>query len=260
MPAIWDGDLPGLPPARTARHHREHAAEPGPDGPAGGSPAAQGLAPGSKPAPPPPGRPGGVPAVMAGITSPRRAGRPGAKGPSGDRPRTAVSRDVMPRRHHASREARAGIAAGDMRPGAEPLDDDPAARWPAPNPRAARVTSPPGQQASTRLPQAGQPGRRSGQVLRRTLRPAIRRAAERPAVPSADWRDQVLADARQPWQPGPGWPVTRPPLPLRPSARPPSPPSSRTHDPADLHHLVTDGRDMTDRKGSPSPQRPATAT
>lgn len=44
MPAIWDGDLPGLPPSGTARHHREHAAEPGPDGPAGSSPAAQGLA------------------------------------------------------------------------------------------------------------------------------------------------------------------------------------------------------------------------
>ena len=29
MPAIWDGDLPGLPPAGTARHPREHAAEPG---------------------------------------------------------------------------------------------------------------------------------------------------------------------------------------------------------------------------------------
>ena len=43
MPAIWGGDLPGLPPARTARHPREHAAEPGPDGPAGSSPAAQGV-------------------------------------------------------------------------------------------------------------------------------------------------------------------------------------------------------------------------
>ena len=41
-------------------------------------------------------------------------------------------------------------------------------------------------------------------------------SAHRPA-PSADWRDQIIAGARQPWQPGPGWPcnpaVPRPPEP-----------------------------------------------
>ena len=91
MPAIWGGDLPGLPPARTARHSREHAAEPGPDGPAGSSPAAQGTdtrqqaraaaAPADREAP----RPSWPESPSRG-----RAGRPGAKGRSGDRPRAAV--------------------------------------------------------------------------------------------------------------------------------------------------------------------------
>ena len=115
MPAIWGGDLPGLPPARTARHPREHAAEPGPDGPAGSSPAAQGLAT----------------RQQARAAAPLTGKRPGRHGRNhrlaarrvsrrqGPRRRQAAHsrlRDVMPRKHHASPEARAGITAGDMGP------------------------------------------------------------------------------------------------------------------------------------------------
>ena len=83
---------------------------------------------------------------MAGITISRRAEHPGAKGRSGGRPRAAVSAGHGAA---AAREpgAHAGIPAGDMEPGAEPPDDDPSTRWPAPNPHAARVTSLPGRQS-----------------------------------------------------------------------------------------------------------------
>ena len=121
MPAIWDGDLPGLPPARTARHPREHAAEPGPDGPAGSSPAAQGIgtrqqaraaaAPADRKAPQPswpesPSR--GEPSIPA----PRTAEETGRAQPSPRCDAAAVPREP---------EARAGITAGDMEPGAERL-------------------------------------------------------------------------------------------------------------------------------------------
>jgi hypothetical protein len=45
---------------------------------------------------------------------------------------------------------------------------------------------------------------------------------ERPAAPSADWRDQVLIEARQRWQPAPSWPhdpaLHRPPAASTPDA------------------------------------------
>ena len=40
--------------------------------------------------------------------------------------------------------------------------------------------------------------------------PAAESSTQSPAAPAAgppaDWRDQILSDARQPWQPGPSWP------------------------------------------------------
>jgi hypothetical protein len=71
-----------------------------------------------------------------------------------------------------------------------------AARWPSRNPRS-------------QSPAADRP-----QAADRDTRTAPQAAAESstqgPAAPaagpSADWRDQILSDARQAWQPGPSWP------------------------------------------------------
>ena len=219
MPAIWDGDLPGLPPARTARHPRDHAAEPGPDGPAGSSPAAQAIdtrqqaraaaAPADREAPQPswpepPSR--GEPSVPA----PRAAEETGRAQPSPRRHATAAPREP---------KARAGITAGDMGPGAEALDDDPSTRWPAPNPHAAKVTSPPGA-SSVAASRATRPPEQAGTAANAEVGDKTR--SERPAVPPPDWRDRLLADARQPWQPGPGQP--RDPSPsISPERQAPSP-------------------------------------
>ena len=150
MPAIWGGDLPGLPPARTARHSREHEAAPGPDGPADSSRAVvQGAGTGQQtraaaaPADrgaPRPSWPGSPARGQPGIPAPRSAEQASAQ--------TSPQRDpaVVPRQPGPQ----AGIAAGDTQPGAEPADDDPSTRWPAPNPRAARETSPPGRQGRPR--------------------------------------------------------------------------------------------------------------
>ena len=206
MPAIWDGDLPGLPPARTARHPREHAAEPGPDGPAGSSPAAQGIAtrqqaravaaPADREAPQPswpesPSR--GEPSIPA----PRAAVETGRAQPSPRRDAAAAPREP---------QARAGFTAGDMEPGAEALDDDPSTRWPAPDPHAARVTSLPGRQSVhvVAASRATRPPERAGTAANAEV--GDKTSSERPAVPPPDWRDRLLADARQPWQPGPGQP------------------------------------------------------
>ena len=202
MPAIWGGDLPGLPPTRTARHHREHAAEPGPDGPAGSSPAAQGLATRQQ--------------ARTGASADREAPQPswpespsrdqaGVPAPGPQRRQAAHShlRDMIAAAAPREPEARAGITAGDMGPGAEALDDDPSTRWPAPNPHAARVTSPPGRQSVhvVAASRATRPPERAGVATNAEV--GDKTGSERPAVPLGDWRDRILADARQPWQPGP---------------------------------------------------------
>jgi len=207
MPAIWVADLPGLPPARTARHPREHAAEPGPDGPPRSSPAAQGIgarqqaraavAPADREAPQPswpesPSRGG------PGIPAPRAAEETSRAKPSPRRDAAAAPREP---------EARAGIAAGDMGAGAEALDDDPSTRWPAPNPHAARVTGHTlGRQSVlvVAASQAPMPPGRTGTAA--TVEVGDKTGSEHHVVPPPEWRDRLLADARQPWQPGPGQP------------------------------------------------------
>ena len=222
MPAIWDGDLPGLPPARTTRHSREHAAEPGPDGPPGSSPAARGIAnrqqvraaaaPVDREAPQPswpesPSR--GGPSIPA----PRAAVETGRAQPSPRRDAAAVPREP---------ETRAGIATGDMEPGAEAPDDEPSTRWPAPNPHAARMASPPGRQSVHVVDanRATAPPERAGTVA--TAEVGDKTGSERPVVPPPDWRDRLLADARQPSQPGPGQPRDPSPA-ISPERRAPSP-------------------------------------
>ncbi len=199
---IWDGDLPGLPTARTASHPRERVAAPGPDGPAGSSRPVDRSAETRHRA-----RTAAAPADR-GVSRPAWPESPARAEPSVPAPRTPEEighaqpgqpGDVTA----AAREPRAGagIAVGDMHPDAEPADDDPAARWPAPNPRAARITSPPGRQGSHVVAESRET-ERAGPA---TETEAGGTTSGRPAVPP-DWRDQVLAAARQPWQPGPRQP------------------------------------------------------
>ena len=200
MPAIWDGDLPGLSPARSAHHSREHEAAPGSDRHAEGSravtrgvgtrqqtraaaaPADRGALQPSWPGSPARGQPG--------VPAPRSAEETSAQ-PSPQRDPVAPPR--LP-------GSRAGIAAGDTQPDAEPADDDPSARWPAPNPHASRETSPPGRQEGSVVAasQATRPTERPGTATYAEFGAAAN--ADGPATPP-DWRDQLLADARRSWQP-----------------------------------------------------------
>jgi hypothetical protein len=188
MPAIWDSDLPGLPLGRTARQSREHAAEPGPDDPADSRPAARGTAARQQ-------------VRAAAATADRKAAQPSwpespSRGePSIPAPRAAVETgrtQPSPRRDTAAAprepEARSGISAGDMESGDEAVDDDPSTRWPAPNPHAAKVARSPERTGTEAHAEIGD-----------------KTDAEHPSVP-ADWRDQILHQARQPGHPGPSWP------------------------------------------------------
>jgi len=197
MPAIWEGDLPGLPPARTAHHSRE----PGPEGSrtvaqgtetrhrAGAATASadQGAPQSSWPESPARAEPG--------VPAPRAAEEIGHTQPSSRRDAAAV-----PRQPPAS----TGIAAGDTQASVEPADDDPSTRWPAPNPRVARAADP-GRHA--RHEAAASQSQRAGATADAQVRGTT--GTGHPATSLVDWRDRILADARQPWQPGPGQPSDR---------------------------------------------------
>jgi Bifunctional DNA primase/polymerase, N-terminal/SNF2-related domain len=203
MPAIWDGDLPGLPPARTARQPREYAAEPGPDDPASSSPATQEsgarqqaravATPADREAPQP-SWPESPSRGQAAVPAPRAAPKIGRDQPSTRRDTTAAPREP---------ETRAGTTEGDLGHGTGSADDDPSTRWPAPNPHAAKVASPPDRQSVhlVAATMAARPPEQAGGAA--DAEAGDKAASERPAVAPGDWRDRVLADARQPWQPGP---------------------------------------------------------
>jgi hypothetical protein len=223
MPAIWDGDLPALPPARSGRHARDRdMARPGPSGAAGNSraPAAEagcgdqvtattGRAGHRALAPPWPGPPA--------RGEPRHPG-PDAHGQA-DRTRPPAPHPDAA----APREPRAnpGTASQEADASTEP-DGDPAARWPALNPRAARQVGPPGREAGPGAVAGRQPARSRQISPAPQTESSTTTDADPPAAPSADWRDEVLRQARQPWQPAPGWPgspaLHRPPEPGTPDA------------------------------------------
>jgi hypothetical protein len=217
MSAIWDGDLPGLPPARTAHRPREHAAEPGPDDPVGGSSAGQGI--GTRQSARAAAAPAGRKAPQPSWPEPPSRGErsipaPGAAETCLAQPPARDEAAAAPR----EQQARAEITAGDMRPSAEAPDSDPATRWPAPNPHAARVTSSsdrPGAHVVAAGRASEPPERADAEAGDKT--PAARRAA-----PPPDWRDRLLADTREPWQPGSGQPRDPSPA-ISPTRQAPSP-------------------------------------
>ena len=129
-------------------------------------------------------------------------------------------RHGRPLRHPANREHAPAASARTPMPALNP-DDDPAARWPAPNPHAAR--QPPDQQARHEAQQDGNLAEAQQVSFAPQAEPGRTRTRTRPAAASADWRDQVLSQARQPWQPAPSWPgnpaLHQPPEPGNPDAQ-----------------------------------------
>ena len=201
MPAIWDGDLPGLPPTRTARHRRQHTAEPGPGGLADSSPTAQGIGTRRQ------ARAAAAPNDPE-VPQPSWPESPSHGGPSIPVPRTVEKTShaqTSPRRDSSAAprkpEARAGITTGDVEPGAEALDDDPSTRWPAPNPHIARATSPPGRPGVRVVATSQQTGPPERVVTAADTEVGDKTDAERHDISPPDWRDRLLADAQQPWQP-----------------------------------------------------------
>jgi hypothetical protein len=221
MPALWDGDLPALPPTRSdARARGRDMAAPGP-----GDAVGNGRAPATDA-----GRGDHVPTALAqaGQEAPqpswprtvRREPRhptPDSPGqadrtPPAQRPAAAAPREPRARPRAAGHEADAS---------AEP-DGGPAARWPGPNLRAARQAGPPGQQAGHEVVAGQQPGTSEQISAAAETQPSRTTEADSPAAASADWRDEVLSRARQPWHPTPSRPgnpaLHRPPEPGIPDA------------------------------------------
>jgi len=206
MPAIWDGDLPSLPPVRPgppAGSRDMTAPDPGGATVSGRSPA------------PESGRGDHVPAAIAHAsqdparpswpTSPARR-EPQHPGPDTPGPANTIQSSPPRPAAAAPREPRARPAGigQDADTSAEP-DGDPAGRWPAPNPHAARQADPPDQQARHEAAAGRHPGRNTQVSLAPETEPGRTETAD-PATASADWRDEVLSQARQSWQPAPSWP------------------------------------------------------
>jgi hypothetical protein len=206
MPAIWDGNLPSADVVQPARQAREHdAGRPGPreaaDASLSASPVTGGAAwpqPGTAPHAGQETPRLSWPSLPARRQPARSAPAPQADSaqPSAQRPTAATPREPRPR---------PGTAAGGTDTGAEPADSDPAPRWPAPDPRTARHADQLGQQATHEItPQQERAAGHSGAAADRETGSEV--SPDPPVASAADWRDQILSQARQPWQPGPNWP------------------------------------------------------
>ena len=121
--------------------------------------------------------------------------RPGSPGPSPVAAQRAGAQRAAERSTEAARprESRAAAPPSTEEPDTDTGDD--VARWPSPNPR------------SHAQPATGRADRETGPDLQASAESGSKPNPPAPADgPSADWRDQVISQARQPWQPGPSWP------------------------------------------------------
>jgi N12 class adenine-specific DNA methylase len=206
MPAIWDGDLPAAP--STSPDHRDHDMT----APERRSTANTVLAP---QVPDPRHR---VPAATAAgngpTPQPSWPGSPAHREPSQPAPASPQALKPEPTAQ------RSAAALRDPRTGADATVDDPDAdaatpgtgpsAWPAPNPRTGQEDVSPTREA----------GHKTGTATETEAR--NRSPGARDAAPSADWRDDIISAAREPWQSGPRWP-DNPALHRSPEARSPGP-------------------------------------
>ena len=128
-------------------------------------------------------------------------------------------RHSLPAKPHQA-NARLRTAAGDPAASAGHADSDPAVGWPARGPRTAREPASPGRQTRHEADASHQAT--GGPVTAAEAEPGGNRSHRHPAAPGADWRDHIIGQARQSWQPGPGWPgdpaLRRPPEAAAPDA------------------------------------------
>jgi hypothetical protein len=171
---LWDGNLTTHQAARQATGHDTAAPAAGEAGDTGRVPATA--------------QPGERAAQRAWPSAPARPGTPRSVPAAGQGGETAQHTAEVAR----PREPRTAAPASTEEPDANAGSD--AARWPSPNPRSQAQPSPGRADRRTRTdPQAPAESSRPNPGA--------------PATgPSADWRDQVISQARQPWEPGPSWP------------------------------------------------------
>jgi tetratricopeptide (TPR) repeat protein len=179
---LWDGSLPAQPAAQLAQQAPgSGTTAPEADSTAGPIDLAATAAPAERASQPAwPSAPArrepdrsGLAAAQPGGTQPAAQGAAGAAGP---------------------REPRAAATASADGPDAD--SGGGGARWPSRNPRSQSPAAARPRAADRDIstaPQAAPEDSRQSQTA-----PA--------AGPTADWRDQILSDARQPWQPSPSWP------------------------------------------------------
>jgi hypothetical protein len=143
-----------------------------------------------------------VPQTCAGndldISAPARR-EPGRAATTAPRHHTTQPSPQRPATAAAPRQPTASTSATAHDPGPAPAADTGGpARWPSPDPHG----QPPA------WPGTGQAGRQTGANHRAAQHDSSDRKRTTPeAAPSADWRDDIISAARQPWnQPGPSWP------------------------------------------------------
>jgi hypothetical protein len=219
MPAAWNGDLQGAPRTQPARHVSPRDASA--SGPRGNAETERPAA--NESATPTLSR-SGSPAQRDRQTP--RPSWPSSPAP-GEPQRPAATSQVDGTRPLAAAPgepgARPEATADAPDASTEPAGIDPATRWPAPDPRAARENDMPSQQAQHgQAPDQESPRKQQTHTGRVPAEPRGAENPERSTPPSADWRDEVLNQARQPWQPAPSWPhhpvMHRPPETTAPDA------------------------------------------
>ena len=205
MPAIWDGDLDatacwaGLPHPRT----RSPGARPAPalhGQPAGGLGQRGRATTGKLYA----GQPGPIATILAIVPSRSHRQQPESSPAADSGSSSAPPSGAVP----AGPQLGPGTAAHHADISGQAAATDPA-RWPVPDSHATGQNLWPEEQArpesGTGQPSSGkqhQPGTASG------TEPVSSRNPHKPTSPEADWRDQILHQARQPEHPSPSWPCS----------------------------------------------------
>jgi hypothetical protein len=208
MPAVWDGDLHGTPPTQPARQVSEREASA--SWPRGNAETDRSEAqePGT--------------ATVSRPASPAQRGKqaPEPSWPSSpvrDKPQhPAATQQADGRQSWPPKPVAEAPGEPPAHPGAsadapdartERADSHPATLWPAVNPRIARESGVSVQHVG-HAEASGQesPARQQMPGAKVPAEPRGAISPGRSALPSADWRDGVLDQARQPWQPAPSWP------------------------------------------------------
>ena len=206
MPAVWGSGLQGAPPPQPVRRVGVSASAPEPpehretDRSAGQQP-----------------RPGVSSRPDSPMRSDRQASPPSwPSSPAHGEPQHPAASNQVDGTHclptpltaaPGDLQAPQGASAEASAASAGLPGSDPATRWPAPNPRAVRESDTKGQLAAS----PDEPHQESAWRLQAlgagvAAEPNAAVNHEHPAPRSADWRDDILTRAHQPWQPAPSWP------------------------------------------------------